>query len=270
MKITRNHPYDTGHGRIHLCRGCTNPFKSRNTLAAHESVCPDMKMGKEPFSKLMPLNLATTIEESVGKNIALSQSFVELPPTQPEINAASNSASALHPSQTTQDVPDNCCCPICKIIVREGVKSICCTLCQTWVHQTCLHMNDEEFDDLSQPTAEWFCARCRLIKSNKIKWGEHVGEESIQELIQTTYATIIGWKKNIFRLPRGNCGSDFIKELTRLINLFVNKTKWERLALSLVHIFIPLMLQKPSSKSKPREHTKYLTSRLELGCCTKT
>ena len=28
-------------------------------------------------------------------------------------------------------------------------------------------------------------------------------------------------------------------------------------------IFIPIMLQKPSAKSKPREHTKYLTSRLE-------
>ena len=45
--------------------------------------------------------------------------------------------------------------------------------------------------------------------------------------------------------------------------MFVNKTKWERLALPLVHIFIPIMLQLPSPKSKPRENAKYLTSRLE-------
>ena len=135
-------------------------------------------------------------------------------------------------------------------------------MCQTWNHQACLHMNEEEFEALSQPTAEWFCARCRLIKSNRISWGDHIGEENIRKWIKSTYATIVGWKKNIFRLPRGNCGSDFIKELTRLINLFVDKTKWERLALSIAHVFIPLMLQKPSRKSKPREHIKYLTSRL--------
>ena len=103
----------------------------------------------------------------------------------------------------------------------------------------------------------------RQIKANKIKWGDHSGEEIIQEMVQSAYADIIGWKKNIFRLPRGKCGSDFIKELTNLINHFVNKTPWQRLALLLVHVFIPLMLQKPSSKSKPRDHTKYLTTRLE-------
>ena len=34
--------------------------------------------------------------------------------------------------------------------------------------------------------------------------------------------------------------------------------------MSLVHIFIPLMLQKPSSKSKAKEHSKYLEKRLKL------
>ena len=47
------------------------------------------------------------------------------------------------------------------------------------------------------------------------------------------------------------------------MNLFVDKTKWERLALPLVHIFIPIMLQNPCAKSKPRVHAKYLTSRLK-------
>ena len=109
----------------------------------------------------------------------------------------------------------------------------------------------------------WYCAQCRLIKSNKIKWGDLTGEENIRKWVKSTYAIIIGWKKNFFRLPRGKCGNDFIVELTRLINLFVDKTQWLRLALSIVLVFIPLMLQKPSSKSKPRDHAKYLTSRLE-------
>ena len=54
-----------------------------------------------------------------------------------------------------------------------------------------------------------------------------------------------------------------LKSSLSLINHFANKTPWQRLAVLLVHVFIPLMLQKPSSKSKPRDHTKYLKSRLE-------
>ena len=47
-----------------------------------------------------------------------------------------------------------------------------------------------------------------------------------------------------------------------MLKLFVDKTQWSRLALPLVHIFVPIMLQNPSPKSKPRDHAKYLTTRL--------
>ena len=89
------------------------------------------------------------------------------------------------------------------------------------------------------------------------------GEEFISLLVKRAYAQILTWKKNIFTLPRGKGGTDFIKELTRLVYLFVEQTKWERIALSLIHIFISLMLQKPSQESKTRDHAKYLLSRLE-------
>ena len=65
-------------------------------------------------------------------------------------------------------------------------------------------------------------------------------------------------------VPRGKAGTDFIKEITRIINLFVLPTKWSRLSLAKLHIFIPLMLQKPSSKSKAKDHVKYRDKRLKL------
>ena len=156
-------------------------------------------------------------------------------------------------------------CPFCRVKVTDDDNGIGCDKCGTWFHQACLHMPDEEFQQLTtnEETVKWYCAWCRSIMSNNIKWGQYEGEERIRQLIQTTYDTIIGWKKNLFSLPRGKCGTEFIKKLTELINLFVNKTKWQRVAISLVHIFIPLMLQKPSAKSKPRDHSKYLLSRLE-------
>ena len=90
-----------------------------------------------------------------------------------------------------------------------------------------------------------------------------VGEVLIKNELTVIYDEIIKWKKNLFQLPRGSSAEKFIKELTRLIYLFVNKTAWEKVALQMIHVFIPLMLQKPSLKSKARDHSKYLLTRLQ-------
>ena len=79
-----------------------------------------------------------------------------------------------------------------------------------------------------------------------------------------TYADIVTWNKNMFEPPKGKAGKDFVIEITRLMQLFNNRTKWESLALQLLNIFIPLMLQKPSAKSKAKDHTRYLNKRIEL------
>ena len=80
--------------------------------------------------------------------------------------------------------------------------------------------------------------------------------------VQAAYETVIKWDANFFTVPRGNKGKDFIAELTRLLQLFNNKTAWEPFGLHLAQIFVPIMLQKPSAKSKDRDHLKYLGSRL--------
>ena len=158
-------------------------------------------------------------------------------------------------------------CPLCKEDIVEGQNGIRCDACHVWSHKTCLNMSDEEFSNLSQTSHEaeagWFCARCLSIKANKINWGELEGEQAIRSAIDTIYNEILDWKKNIFPIPRGKCGNDLIKELTRLIQLFVRDTEWQRLSLALVHIFLPIMLQKPSAKSKPRDNARYLTTRLQ-------
>lgn len=68
----------------------------------------------------------------------------------------------------------------------------------------------------------------------------------------------------MFEVPRGRAGKEFIEELTRLFNLFIYKTKWRPVALKLVHVFLPIMLQRPAPKSKPQHNSKYLRERLKL------
>jgi hypothetical protein len=90
------------------------------------------------------------------------------------------------------------------------------------------------------------------------------GEIEIRGKVDAVYNEIVGWSKNIFTVPKGKAGSDFIEEIARLLDEFNFKSQWQNLAISLVHIFMPLMLQKPQPRSKPRDNTKYLQKRLLL------
>ena len=74
-------------------------------------------------------------------------------------------------------------------------------------------------------------------------------------------------KKNLFKLPKGKWGKEFIKELTHIIDLWSDKSNHESIALTALHVFIPLMLQKPSRKSKNRDHVRYLSERFEKWKC---
>ena len=107
------------------------------------------------------------------------------------------------------------------------------------------------------------CDHCRSIQANRLRWGNFEGEEVIAHEIKAAYNEIVNWRKNLFLLPRGKAATDFIKELTRLMNQFANKTKWERLSFGLIHTFMPIMLQKPSKKSKAKDHARYLAKRLQ-------
>ena len=104
-------------------------------------------------------------------------------------------------------------------------------------------MSDEEYEDhKASEDDEWFCDCCQLNRSNCVTWGTMFGEGCIRSELTGVYDEIIKWSRNLFILPRGKSGERFIKELTRLLYLFVNKTAWESLSLQLVHVFIPIMM----------------------------
>jgi hypothetical protein len=78
------------------------------------------------------------------------------------------------------------------------------------------------------------------------------------------YDEIITWSKNIFLLPKGKPGKDFMSELTCIYNQLVEKTPWQRIVIPSSHVFMALMLQKPLLNSKASTNSKYLKERLLL------
>ena len=95
------------------------------------------------------------------------------------------------------------------------------------------------------------------------QWGQLDGQ-TFSEMVDTTYNVTIHWKCNIFLLPSGAAGKSFIQELTRLLQAFANGSQMESIALKASFVMQILLLEKPSKKSKNKDHISHLKRRLEL------
>ena len=147
-----------------------------------------------------------------------------------------------------------------------------------WFHIECVGMSYSTFMQTfaNQAGSSWFCQSCMKVPPNipipsifvtvqpqNISWGNSKLSE-FEQNIKSCYKEIVKWKKNLFLLPTGRVGKEFILEMKRLIDLFNNKTPYCNMALNALMVMIPLLLQKPSKSSKCSDHIKYLQKRLML------
>ena len=94
-------------------------------------------------------------------------------------------------------------------------------------------------------------------------WGDVNGMEVEKEL-DSIYKEVVFWKKNLFLLPSGKVGKEFVAEMTRLVESFANATSLEGIAMKALVVFQVVVLQKPHAKSKSRDHIQCVQRRLEL------
>lgn len=94
-------------------------------------------------------------------------------------------------------------------------------------------------------------------------WGQLNGDQATREL-KECYEKVVYWRKNIFMLPKGASGKDYIRETTRLINGWTTESPIKECAMYAIHVMPALLLQKPAKTSKSRHHVEALTRRLKL------
>ena len=73
-------------------------------------------------------------------------------------------------------------------------------------------------------------------------------------MITSAYAEIAHWRRNVFLVPSGKAGKDFVKEITRLFSAYADASAMEGIAIKTAMVECPLLLQKPHSTSKSRDH----------------
>ena len=192
----------------------------------------------------------------------------------------------FHPSCLGTSAPldnEKWLCPRCKLkqIEEDSIRSECdicvcqqrvaeedsvfCESCRRWYHPECLKISKKAFQRLQKSDEDYCCPACTEARSNKnrISWSNIDGIENIMAKITAVHQELTTWRKNSFLISKGKVGKSLLAELNRMLQMFNNKTQYEPIALHLIQIFIPLMLQKPSAKSKNRDHKRYLEKRLK-------
>ena len=96
----------------------------------------------------------------------------------------------------------------------------------------------------------------------RYKWGRYDSCQ-FEENLSLVYEKIVCWKKNLLLLPSGRAGKQFIEETTKLMNEQLHDSSLKDTAFNAIMIMPSLLLQKPSQKSKSREHLKALERRMD-------
>ena len=100
-----------------------------------------------------------------------------------------------------------------------------------------------------------------------INWGKRSDGNAFvisTSVITDSYIQITTWSKNVFLVPYGEVGRDFIDQVTLHINDWNSGSDNQHISLKAAFVLLAVGLQKPSPKSKAKDHQDVLSKRLIL------
>ncbi len=115
----------------------------------------------------------------------------------------------------------------------------------------------------SAATGETVVPPFAQLSSTSFRWGDADGDQVCTD-IANVYEEQVHWRKNIFSPPSGHAGMDYVREHTRLMRAYKDRSPLERIALQAVLVMPGLLLQKPHAKAGSKEFGRHLTRRLML------
>ena len=87
------------------------------------------------------------------------------------------------------------------------------------------------------------------------RWGSAKGSTFCLK-VERCYDEVVHWWINVFSIPSGKAGKDFVSEMARLYKAYAEGSQIESLTLTAAMILRSLILQKPYPGSKAKEHVK--------------
>ena len=99
------------------------------------------------------------------------------------------------------------------------------------------------------------------VADRDFQWGR-LGGDDFAHALHSAYSEIVHWRRNVFLVPSGSAGKAFVRELTRLFLAFAQASSVESVAFEAIMVASVLLLQKPHSSSKAKDHASALERRL--------
>lgn len=93
------------------------------------------------------------------------------------------------------------------------------------------------------------------------RWGDVEGA-SLAQTVSVAYSQVVHWRRNVFLVPSGAEGKEFVSEMARLYQSYADGSAMEGFAITAAMIMPALLLQKPHPHSKARDHVKCLKRRM--------
>ena len=95
------------------------------------------------------------------------------------------------------------------------------------------------------------------MPKNHYKWGNYDGH-LLEKKADIIYDIIVYWNKNLFMLPTGQAGKDYIDEITWLLNAWIQDSTMKHITFKAIVVIPSLILQKPSCNSEVKDHSEAL------------
>ena len=223
------------------CNGCQNIFHDKRVMLRHQAECITVRVNlanPESFLKKHYENKENAEEKQDGNDKIL-------PPSQPlidhDVNQENMSAASANPTPAT---PDNTK-TVETFLDIENVAPVE----ELVFMEPAIHANLPPFRNIATvPNSDY----------------NNIDRITFARTINVIFEDTIHWKKNLFLVPSGKPGNDFLELYTDWLQKYNTNSSFQSLAMKVLNILPNMLLQKPSATSKAKDHYKALEERLKM------
>ena len=283
-----------------VCHKCLRVFKNKNGLNIHQRKCLGLNIEKgqsffktyahavsrpkeyDVSNKILPLTqeLICNIKDDVimeGKNVDIQKVVdrsVEKQRSEKELCSNDEiyiSKPILEKQKSGEEVCSNDEIYISNSIIKESVKvqsssAQCSSKPTIEIYQDSELETDVIFKKKSVvefETSENHFAYSNIKKQDKVITRDY-DTEYLRAKVNESYREVMNWRRNVFDVPKGKVGKEFVKEMTLWVDRWCNKTKYHDFCFEALFIMPNILLQRTNDKLKSKEIKVLLDRRLML------
>ena len=268
-KIT-NTKKNTENPQLFPCKGCDEVFRKKNLLLQHQAQCLTLKvnLSSKPvsffgdhFSKSKPH--VDEEEKTLPASQPLSEYRQEDAPTRRSYSHVVSPPEAASPTNitSTSKVVEQVSLPVNGNVLDDGNVPNDGNVPVTFICSDSLQSiyGNFEADNRIKPYLPKYE---EVIRIPSMAYNG-VDVETFEHFLSSKYEEIVRWRKNHFQVPTGQAGKQYISLKTQWLKKYNENTCFKAIALKVDAVLPSLLLQKPSAKSKAKEHEKLLGDRLK-------